>query len=252
MRKQIVCVGCGGTGTYFLKEFSRYYSALPIEVKGYVGTAKSIIDGDRVEEKNLARQSFIEEDVGRGKATAFSEALRESFGVEWKSYPKFVLKGEDLPFVSGIGFPILIGCCDNHACRKIMEDWFMDKSVKDALYIDSANEYSDGQVVVALKKRGKILSPPRSYYFPDLFNGDMRNVEEMSCQELNESSPQHIATNMMAGNILLNIVCSAFEEKPFPTGIIFFNTERYSMECISASKYFSKGNESAHQNASLK
>jgi len=242
MDKQLICVGCGGTGTYFLKEFSRYYSALAKDEQCLI--TKAIMDGDRVEDKNLARQSFIADDIGRGKATAFAEALCESFSIEWDSYPRFLLKKEELPFTE-TAFPILVGCCDNHACRKVMEEWLMSEETKDALYIDSANEFSDGQVIVALKKDGRLIAPPRSFYFPDLFEGDMRNVEEMGCQELNESAPQHIATNMMAGNILLRIVCSAIEDKPFPTGIIFFNAERYSMECIPASKYFEKRGDAA-------
>ena len=50
-----IIVGAGGTGTYFLKEFSRFIAGTSYE-KQIVGMY--ILDGDNVEKKNLTRQCF--------------------------------------------------------------------------------------------------------------------------------------------------------------------------------------------------
>ena len=51
--------------------------------------------------------------------------------------------------------------------------------------------------------KGKTLSYEKSLSFPQIFNGDLRHVNEMSCAELNESAPQHFLTNMTAAQHLL-------------------------------------------------
>ena len=59
---QLVVVGTGGTGSYYLKELGAILSSLTKEERN--SYALSIIDGDRVEQKNLDRQNFLKEDVG--------------------------------------------------------------------------------------------------------------------------------------------------------------------------------------------
>lgn len=65
---EIVVVGCGGTGSWLLPKLVKTIND---------GIRKSIIrkdvkliliDGDIVEEKNLVRQNFIEQDIGQNKA----------------------------------------------------------------------------------------------------------------------------------------------------------------------------------------
>ena len=62
----ILVVGSGGTGTYFLKEISRFLSGNTAAAN--MISKMVICDGDIVEEKNLSRQCFSTEDIGRKKA----------------------------------------------------------------------------------------------------------------------------------------------------------------------------------------
>ena len=68
-------IGAGGTGSYFLKEFCRF-------AQGRKDISEVIIyDGDTVEEKNLSRQCFTVEDVGRNKALVMAEILNAAFDI---------------------------------------------------------------------------------------------------------------------------------------------------------------------------
>lgn len=225
MEKFKICViGAGGTGSYFLKEFSRYLyenKKAQQQIRRMV-----IVDGDRVEEKNLVRQSFMKEDVAAPKSAVMASALNDAFALDWKGYARYLLREEELEqdfigAIDGSEIPLIIGCVDNHACRLVCEEFFEKSST--CIYFDAANEFTSGEVVFALKRKGELISPLRSMLFPDVLKGDLRNVEEMSCAELSEAAPQHIAVNMNAGMILLSAVTSLLEDGVCITGITVFD-----------------------------
>ncbi len=234
IRYSIAVIGSGGTGTYFLKEFSRYLSSgvHRSDIKGLV-----IFDGDTVEEKNLSRQAFSDEDIGCNKASVMAEVLNASFGTDWESFTQYITKPEDLTSVvscgksyDAINVPVIVGCVDNHACRLVLEKVFEDS--ESCIYLDSANEYTTGEVVCSYKLNGFVVSPLRSTLFPDVKRGaDLRARTEMSCEELNNVAPQHIATNMRAGNILLSEVCSLLDGLPHP-GLITFDLATMEQEYV--------------------
>jgi molybdopterin/thiamine biosynthesis adenylyltransferase len=216
-------IGAGGTGTYFLKEAARYLDALGNSSP--IMTA-AIVDGDKVEDKNLSRQSFMEEDIGHYKSAVMADALYSAFpcGAKWTAVGEYLT---DLSLLnSGRHIPLVIGCVDNHGCRLLLEKFFAKS--KDIIYFDSANEFTTGEVVFAYKQGGKVVSPCRSHYFPEILKGDTRQRTEMSCSELNTVAPQHITANMMAGQILLTEFCSLMEGKPHPGMVTFDTAEFYS------------------------
>lgn len=221
---QLIVIGAGGTGTYFLKEVSRYLAGL-----GYKNPFKDycIYDGDTVEKKNLDRQCFIDEDIGYNKACIMSEILSSTFSISWKASPIYISQKEDI-YINKKFIPVIIGAVDNHAARMVIENLFND--LDNVFYFDSANEYSSGEVVFSGKLHGKIISPLRSYYFPEIQKEEKSRLE-MSCTELNMSAPQHIKANMSAGNILLNET-TALCEGCFHGGMVCFDTERYYQEFI--------------------
>ena len=227
-----VVIGSGGTGTYFLKEFSRYLGSgvHRDKVRNCI-----VIDGDTVEEKNLARQAFTEDDIGMSKSSVMADVLNSSFGTDWKAYSFYLSKAEELDQVlrsaqysAARHVPVLIGCVDNHAARLVLEEFF--NKAEDCIYFDSANEYSAGEVVLSYKLDGNVISPLRSKLFPDILRAGKGRLE-MSCEELNNAAPQHIATNMRAGNILLAEVCSLLDDIPHP-GLVTFDIATLSQEFV--------------------
>lgn len=226
---KICVIGAGGTGGYFLKEFSRFISGRNLPISQLL-----IIDGDVVEEHNLTRQCFIRDDIGARKAAVLAEVLNDNFSLNWESYPSYLTSKEQLLQYFGClpesTIPVILGCVDNHGCRLILEDVF--RSLENCIYFDSGNEIESGEVVFSYKLKGTQLSPLRSEIFPDLLNGDTRNVTELSCEELNTILPQHIATNMLAGNILLSAAAGLLEKGTLKRGMSCFNSMEMTVEFI--------------------
>ena len=232
IRYELIVIGAGGTGTYFLKEISRFLQG---ERKNMF-CGFHIFDGDTVEEKNLSRQCFTTDDIGRNKAAVMAEVLGEAFDIAYKAHGCYLLTEKQLSdCVTKDSYdtriiPIVVGCVDNHACRLVMEKFFEER--ESVILFDSGNEFSSGEVVYSYKMDGKIFGPVRSFYFPDVKKGDLRNREEVSCEELNNVAPQHIFTNMQAGNLLCAGVANLLSEK-ITAGFVYYNALNYESGFVS-------------------
>lgn len=232
----LILFGMGGTGGYVAKEFSRYYGAkTDAEKRNQKIAIEEVhgIDGDVVEAKNLARQCFEADDIGLNKAEVLCGALNDTFDMSWVAHDVYVTALSQIDEIMHEHkekyytryIPVIVGCVDNHACRKLLEEFF-EKS-ENCIYIDSANEFDDGEVIFATKIGGKVMSPCRSWYFPNLFEDpEIKPVTEMSCTELNNVAPQHIATNMMAGSIIFSALCNMFETGEIVQGMKMFNARK--------------------------
>lgn len=215
---ELVFIGSGGTGTYVLKEFSRYIShSKAAELIG----GMTIVDGDIIEEKNLNRQAFTQEDIGYNKATVMATVLNEAFGLQYKAYAKYILSSADIRGIVDDGsIPVIIGCVDNHGCRLDCEEFFQNSDT--CIYIDAANEFHEGECVVALRMKGETLAPCRSHYFPEIKTRGKR-ITEISCEELNNSAPQHILANMQSGLVVLSHLVSFLETGKLNGGVTSYN-----------------------------
>ena len=65
---KIIVLGAGGTGGYLIPHLYRIAFA-----NGNRSYRIIICDGDIVERKNLIRQNFIEQDIGRNKASVLAK-----------------------------------------------------------------------------------------------------------------------------------------------------------------------------------
>lgn len=231
----MIIVGAGGTGTYFLKEFSRFVAGSSYE-KQIAGMY--ILDGDCVEKKNLTRQCFVEEDIGRNKASVMTEVLNGAFQLSFVSLNQYLRDKNTLEELLcnhkryGVKpIPLIISCVDNHGCRLLLEEYFNDS--QNCIYFDAANEYETGEVVYSYKLDGKVAGPLRSFYFPGIKKEDTRSREELSCEELNNVSPQHIFTNMKSAHLLLSGVANLFAGTMTP-GFSYFNVFKYEAGFVPA------------------
>lgn len=233
---RIAIVGAGGTGSHFIARFSQFLNSFTSE---HVMTDVVIIDGDTVEEKNLERQIYTESDCMQNKAEVMAQAVAETYGLTFLSFPYYLDDLGDLEkafealhyttyydnkYVKTVN--VCIGCCDNHRCRQVMEKWF--KTQKDAIYIDAANEFSVGEIVTAIKVAEKLIAPPRSFYFPEVLRSRGKRRSEESCGVVNKTSPQHIATNAEAANIMLAIISKLFSLGQISGGVVYFDTFAFS------------------------
>lgn len=211
----ILLFGAGGTGGDFAKMI------LPILRKEEI--CITIIDGDRVEKKNLERQAFLSEDIQRNKAVSLREKII-------KSYPSLVDRvhcidhyidsADQLRDIPILGLPILVGAVDNHRARQVADKYIREKN---GIWIDSANEYSYGEVVTGIVHRNRIISPLRSDIFPEVLTDTGKRASEESCGAVNLSSPQHQATNLMAAAICTRICEDIICRQKVKGGIDYFS-----------------------------
>mgnify|MGYP003287915440 CR=1 FL=1 len=231
MNFNVVLVGCGGTGGCFFSKFIRFMADTNIP---NVEINFSIIDGDHVESKNIGRQPFVPEDVGCNKAIALATAAEETLGVHVKAYPEYVsdqnydrllndlYNGTFSNYIS-----VLIGAVDNHACRKVLHRVFQHNSWNTMFYIDSANEFSSGDVVFGKTSDYETKAPDRCHYYPEILTDSGKPVYEKSCEELNISEPQHLATNSLASDLIFSYVTQLITHyeaaTEAPGGIAYFD-----------------------------
>ncbi len=200
----IVVVGVGGTGGELVTTLAKYIYDKQTQANVYFDLA--IIDGDRVEEKNCGRQPFISEDIGMFKVDALSMAISECLldngsnkAIDVLSYAEYiddvkqfdeVVDASSRHMLFACKQPtmydnrrhiIILGCVDNHRARQTLDAYFYSKefdinSKTDLLYIDSANEFDFGTVVVGFKDCKGIQCPPRSFYFPEVLTSTEKKL----------------------------------------------------------------------------
>jgi len=95
-------IGCGGTGGFAAEELCRLLPSRADLV---------LIDMDRVEERNLGRQNFTQEDLGCFKSEALARRLARRYGRPL-SYSTFPVALTDLKSTG-----LVIGCVDNGLAR---------------------------------------------------------------------------------------------------------------------------------------
>ena len=138
-------VGVGGTGSLFARDLPQLL----------IGTNHRmvLIDGDIVAKKNVARQSYQIQDVGLNKAIALAKKINSFYDISCEAIDKYITLNELAERIKrDSSIPVIIGCVDNDATRKLLEDTF--KQQKAAVYIDSANSAYSGNVFVAVKSSG--------------------------------------------------------------------------------------------------
>lgn len=230
----IVIVGAGGTGSHLIARLAQFVANLNKDKACIKSVAVSIVDGDAVSPKNLERQNFCEYDMMQNKADVMAEAVNDTYHLSWTSWGKYIDSVDELEYIFNSSdvngkndhLDILIGCCDNHRCRQVMEEWFDTQD--NGIYIDAANEFSVGEIVIGIRANNKTISPSRKHYFPDILKDTGKSKSEQSCGTVNLSAPQHIATNCESANTVLAVISALLTEHKINGGIIYFDTFSYS------------------------
>lgn len=238
LKYNIIVVGAGGTGGNLIPWLGRF---LRFWNRNEGGVSKdwclTIVDGDKVEGKNLARQPFVDFDEQQPKAFCLKEGLVDCLGLADSSvsaYCRYIDTENDL--LEAIHaenskerdgeIDVLIGAVDNHKARQVMHNFFYNSS--SCVYIDAANEFDYGEICVGVRLGGKNIAPPRAYYFPEVLTDKSPSASETSCGVINESAPQHIVTNLLSAVHTFSIVTKLLQDDVVEGGILTFNTDHYS------------------------
>ena len=132
-RNSIALVGCGGTGGFAAESLCRLLQGTPVKLR--------LIDGDRVEERNLGRQNFYPEDLGRFKAQALAERLARRYRTP-VAYSITTLQESSRNLLESC--PVVVGCVDNAAARAAIAA----SITPGHWWVDAGNGAEFGQVLV--------------------------------------------------------------------------------------------------------
>lgn len=207
----IVIVGVGGIGSNLFQKLARY---APINYNIL------LVDGDTVEAKNIERQCFTKNDIGKNKAECLAHKANNQLLNRFKHYPYYLeTKNMDKlakQFESIIprqhGKTIIFGCVDNHPTRKALEHILSENEVmlnREWLYIDGANERYTGDVVSCrnsyINYKLKISGAFRSAYDYNVMI-DASNDPNNSCQELlSQGDIQTLIANDKVAVLMLEV-----------------------------------------------
>jgi molybdopterin/thiamine biosynthesis adenylyltransferase len=155
----------------------------------------TLVDGDTLEEKNLDRQLFTQEDLGKNKSEALSEKLKCEYIDRW--YSKFEVKHGEHDWLfccvdNNPGRKEVLAACDLHGCKAIT----------------AANEVHSSEAYVYLPEWiDKDSLDPRKYY-PDIIKdvtGDVHAAAIGCTGEAQEQNRQLVTANFMAAALAAHL-----------------------------------------------
>ena len=222
---KIIVLGAGGTGGYVIPHLYRIAFAR----KGIVRII--VCDGDIVEQKNLVRQNFVEQDIGRNKAQVLAERYSQAFGIECEYRSSFV---EDEAELRELVCPIpetqrviLLGCVDNNKSRQMCHNVFRD--IPNLIYIDSGNDEFTGQVVCGVRQSQHTTYKPVCSLYPELLKDEDKFPSELSCAERTVSAPQSVTANLFASMAMVAFLYDLLICGELKTRYVTFSSKHIGM-----------------------
>ena len=227
---KIVVLGAGGTGGYVIPHLYRlgYASEHPTRI--------IVCDGDVVEQKNLIRQNFVAQDIGRNKAQVLAARYAAAFGIECEYRPEFIemqrelyelTEPDHLPYPMEPQRVILLGCVDNNKSRQLCHRVFEQK--RNLIYIDAGNGEHTGQVVCGVRQSGRTLYKPICSLYPDLLEDEDKFPSELSCAERAVSAPQSVTANLTAATAVVSFLYDLLIAGDLKTRYVTFSSRLISM-----------------------
>lgn len=237
-----ILIGVGGTGGYVLQALTRLLYGM--EPNGS-RIAVTLIDGDRVEQHNLKRQHFLDQDIGRNKATVLAERFGSLYHLPLHAIPHYLEQAQTLTdlcdkvlpttsifnaFQSG-PVPILVGCVDNHITRRIISDAYHQLPI--GISIDVGNDAADpnipapggygGHCVVGVRSASQSVLPDVTEVYPEIMTDTSIPHPAQACGLDLVHHPQHFLANLWAAMMVLSVLTDILTERVIRTHAVNFN-----------------------------
>lgn len=217
----IVLVGCGGTGGFLAEAVCRLLLGRAAEL--------CLVDPDRVEPHNVARQAFDQADVGRFKAEVLAERLARRFGREvgYSVLPYDAALHAEVFGDARSRLSLLLGCVDNSAARRAIAATLAEPrwghsyaDVRQLVWwLDVGNGVNSGQVLLGNTTRPEALLgafvpsielcralPAPSLQRPDLLDAPPAPRPMPDCAEAVAAGDQGPTVNQVAAALAASYV----------------------------------------------
>jgi molybdopterin/thiamine biosynthesis adenylyltransferase len=192
--QKIIIIGLGGIGSALIEPLVRFTQFnKPCEFL--------LIDGDLYERKNRNRQRVISNEINRSKADVWKLRITQGFySVQVNSVREYITPLNIKRYIKEND--IVMMCVDNYATRKLVQEHC--SRLRTVTLISGGNDYTDGNVQVFRKERGRILSAPITTHHPEIEFPEDKRPDEIGCDEKVTSDPQLLFANFTVASLMLN------------------------------------------------
>lgn len=240
----IIVIGCGGTGSRLVPLLTQFIRSITREFnpRGWLENVTiHLVDDDTVEHKNLLRQNFIEQDVGKHKAVVLAQRYSRAYGIPIVPTVRRIGPQDSYNIVFGqnLSGAMVIMCVDSSEARRCILNMVarserVQSPMQAGFIIDAGNENNYGQVsffnMVAavghnnyrdadelLRKTDAPKASPVSYGmevipYPIEFYSQLEDAPSQgSCADLDQT----LAINAAMATTIVGIVQNFYYVKPF-------------------------------------
>lgn len=143
-------IGVGGTGSWVVPFLIKFLINIQQRFGERLNVRYTLIDDDIVERRNILRQNFNNEDIGRTKASVMG---RRYFMNGLQIVPERLDSKKKMLklFTNNSNFDnslnIFLGCADNNKSRRVIYNLLKKDFGHKSIYIDSGNLLHNGQIV---------------------------------------------------------------------------------------------------------
>lgn len=185
----LLLIGAGGVTSYLL---------FPL-CKSFRPNTVTILDGDRLEEKNLTRQKFSEKQIGKYKAEMLVESHKDLLPqVVFNIVPRFFRSEEE----NHGPMDLIICAADNHQARRTALAYADKNNIP---CVVAGNEFIDSEAYIYFPEwKNKPLDPRIRY--PEILTNDEGSPFHCQDDEALESTPQLALANLGAACKVLNVM----------------------------------------------
>lgn len=217
----VVLVGCGGTGGFLAEAVCRLLLERPARL--------CLVDPDRVEPHNVARQAFDMADVGRFKTEVLAERFARRFGREvgYSVLPYDAELHAEVFSDARSRLNLLVGCVDNSAARRAIAATLDERRSGYAYpyprqpvwWLDTGNGRNSGQVLLGNATRPEALRgafapsvelcralPAPSLQRPDLLHAPPAPQPAPDCAEAVAAGDQGPTVNQVVAALAASYV----------------------------------------------
>jgi molybdopterin/thiamine biosynthesis adenylyltransferase len=177
-----------------------------------------LVDGDVFEHSNALRQEFPSSAVGRNKAEALVDWVREA-GLACQAVPLYLDDG-NVGEVVREGDVVLLAV-DNHRTRALVDRHIC--SLAEATLISGGNDEVDGNVQLVRRRNSVSLDGTLSEIHPEIATATDGPASGEGCAARVAERPQLLVTNLMVASAMLNCLWAVCETGSAPYSEVYLD-----------------------------